>query len=182
MARTKRKRPAPKRKLGARARAKFAPGYPTQRAYPTPAPKAGKLQASGYRYKESVVFVGTTPDALSHEHEERIIKLVSDRARRHLAKRVGPVQAKVNALFAKTLPVIRLPNGEFIEIEQYEDDDFPNVGKEWEWRSIYKVYSTWDLDTLRNDLRAQFSQARLDDKDSNFVFIDSVILTFWDQT
>ena len=172
----------PRRKLDARSALKFGPGYPSQKEYPSPQPKRGETKTSNFEYAKSYVWVGTSARTLTSAKRERIIRTIADRARLALKKPRTYVSTKLIMLFSALRPMIQLDNGDLVEIPRYDlpDDEFPDVGSQWEWRDWYrKDFLTRDINAMRTYTRKMFELARNGDQDADFVFIDSVELIVW---
>lgn len=176
MARAKRTKRHKPRRIGSLARDII--GYPTQRDFPTATPRKGVTATSGLVYRTSVVWVGTLASEITDSYESRLIKVVSDRVRKHLDAG-GMVSVKFHTLFARAPSVVETPEGEILEIVQYHDEDFPDVSDEWEWRSRYSGPVTHSIGNVRNHLRDMFTRAREESDDASFVFIDSIEITKW---
>lgn len=156
-------------------------GYPTQRKFPTTKSKRGITPTSGKSYRTSVVWVGLSADLLTDRKIEEIVKKCADRVRSHVYK-LGRVSANLVTMFAKLRPVIeREIDGLIVveEVEGYEEDDFPDVGSSWEFRTVYQTPIRRTLWSLRDDLRDKLREAREASQDSNFVFVDSVEIFKW---
>lgn len=85
-------------------------------------------------------------------------------------------------MFAKMRSVVEMNDGEdlvIIDLGEYDDDFFPSVGDEWEWRSRYSGYVVSTLDAVRQSVRSQLEEAKSEDQDGNFVLVDAIEITKW---
>jgi hypothetical protein len=133
-------------------------------------------------YTSSVVFVGKTADLIDYREVERLVKLVADRSRKFLARNVSGVSVRLHAMFAKLRPTIILNDGEeeaVLDLGRYDDDYFPNVGDEWEWRDRYTSPIRKSLFMVRDDVREMLNKAREEHDDAQYVLVDSIEITKW---
>lgn len=168
------KRKSSRRRLGSGALS--AIGYPSRKKYKTAKPKRKVSAASGtLKVSTSVIVVGASPSTLAWKEVQDLVKRVADRSRTTLL-RGGRIGIKVHTLFARLSSRSVLEDGseEVLETRYLDDNTFPNVGEEWEWRRWFSVALQTSVVGIRDALREIFTDARIMDEPPQFVFIDSI--------
>lgn len=166
---------APKRRTTSPRVRILGPGTPSKRVFPVPPPKRGDSK-TGMRFDSSYIPVGQSGSDIDNTRREYLIKLVSDRARRHLRKPKSYVNATLVAIFASRPED---PEGVVMVFDKYRPDGFHGAGPDWEYLNPYGGHLTKDVGVLRTYLREALMQAKREDRDVDFVFILAIKYTNW---